>query len=49
MRRLSSHPSITLWCGGNETEGFNIQQLFKNSTFGAPLFKNFTPLTEETL
>ena len=49
IRRLNRHPSLALWCGGNELESFNIKKLANNATYGESWFRNYTKLEEETI
>ncbi|KAJ5113629.1 glycoside hydrolase superfamily [Penicillium angulare] len=46
VRRLNRHPSMAVWTGGNELEGYNLDMLAYNETWGQDFFKNYTKLID---
>ena len=40
---------MAIWTGGNELEGYNLDELAYNTTYGESFFRNFTILHHDTI
>ena len=49
VRRLNRHPAMCVWTGGNELEGYNLDMLSYNDTWGQSFFNNFTKVQMGTI